>query len=400
MTRERAAYRSRWLFPGDGPPLAQATLIVEAGRIAHITSRHVPEAVDLGNVALIPPLVNTHAHLEFSHLTSPIAPALPFPRWIDGVIACRQTADLSPRARIERGVNELRECGTHLVGEIATSPASVDVLADAPLRSIVFREIIGLFPDHRAVLADLRNDFTASATDDTSMLRALSPHAPYSVHPELVEALVDVAIEFDRPIAMHLAETSGELELIAHARGEFREMLERFQLWPGDLWRDRRRILDYLTSLARAPRGLVIHGNYLDDDDIEFLAEHPQLSVVYCPRTHAYFGHGPHPLPQLLARGVNVALGTDGRCSNPDLSVWNEVLFLRQHLPSIPPETLLRMATRSGAAALGAPSSLGALRVGDPAQFSIIHNLPPHETDPYRALLHAATSATSMDAGS
>lgn len=399
MTRERAAYRSRWLFPGDGIPLERATLIVVEGRIADITLRHVPEAVDLGDVALIPPLVNAHAHLEFSHLTSPIAPARPFSRWIDGVIACRQTAGLPPGARIERGVNELREFGTHLVGEIATSPASADVLTESPLRSVVFREIIGLFPDHRAVLSDLRSEFAAGKSESATLRRAVSPHAPYSVHPELIEALVDVAIEFDRPIAMHLAETSGELELIAHARGEFREMLERFQLWPGDLWCDRRRILDYLNSLSRAPRGLVIHGNYLDDGDIAFLAEHPQLSVVYCPRTHAYFGHGPHPLPQLLARGVNVALGTDGRCSNPDLSVWNEVLFLRQHLPSIPPETLLRMATRSGAAALGAPSSLGTLCVGDSANFSIIQHLPPHESDPFRALLHAGTVATLGQAG-
>ena len=72
--------------------------------------------------------------------------------------------------------------------------------------------------------------------------------------------------------------------------------------------------------LATAHRALVIHGNYLAGDEIDFVAAHRErMSLVYCPRTHAYFGHEPYPLAEMLAAGVRVAVGTDSRASNPDL---------------------------------------------------------------------------------
>ena len=81
-------------------------------------------------------------------------------------------------------------------------------------------------------------------------------------------------------------------------------------------------------SLAQAPRALAIHGNYLDGEDIGFLAaDRSKMSVVFCPRTHAFFAHEGYPLAAMLARGVNVVLGTDSRASNPDLSLLAEMRF-------------------------------------------------------------------------
>ncbi len=187
---------------------------------------------------------------------------------------------------------------------------------------------------------------------------------------------------------MHLAETRAELELLSKGTGEFVEMLSAFGVWREGLIPKRSRILDYLEPLADVDRGLVVHGNYLSDEDIAFLAKHPQLSVVYCPRTHAYFGHENHPWPKLIEAGVRVALGTDSRASNPDLNVWEEVKFLRRKHPEVPPEQWIRWATRDGAIALFGPDTkLGTLEVGHPSCLSVVSLANREAGDPYAALL-------------
>src|SRR5205823_10181172 len=115
-----------------------------------------------------------------------------------------------------------------------------------------------------------------------------------------------------------------------------------------------RRPLDYLQTLATAHRALVIHGNYLAADEIQLLAAHRDcMSVVYCPRTHAYFGHEHYPLSQMLAAGVRVAVGTDSRASNPDLRLLAELRYIARHHPAIPRDVILRQGTLAGAEALG-----------------------------------------------
>ncbi len=108
---------------------------------------------------------------------------------------------------------------------------------------------------------------------------------------------------------MHVAESREELELLAHGTGAFRQLLDGLGVWPPKTFTAGMRPLDYLNRLAEAPRTLVIHGNYLDREEIDFLAaRRATMSVVFCPRTHAYFAHERYPLARMLARGVNVAL--------------------------------------------------------------------------------------------
>ena len=139
--------------------------------------------------------------------------------------------------------------------------------------------------------------------------------------------------------------------------------------------------------LAKSHRALVIHGNYLDDDEIGFLAAHAEnMSVVYCPRTHAYFQHDPYPLAKMIAAGVNVAIGTDSRASNPDLSVLADMRFAAKQHPLVPPATLLRMITVNAAKALGRDDEIGTLTPGKFADLAIM-KLPRRDAaDPHELL--------------
>ncbi len=163
---------------------------------------------------------------------------------------------------------------------------------------------------------------------------------------------------------MHVAESPAERELLTSGAGPFADALQDIGVWQLGLfpW-GADPLAQLIDQLAAAPRALLVHGNDLRTAEIERVAKHPQLTVVYCPRTHAYFGYEKHPVAELRKAHVRVALGTDSRASNPDLNLWREVQFLLQQRSDLSPEEIIRMATFSGADALGR-SDLGRIEAG------------------------------------
>ena len=109
------------------------------------------------------------------------------------------------------------------------------------------------------------------------------------------------------------------LELLRRGSGPMRDLLEDLGAWDATAVPHGTRPLGYLRLLAGCHRALVVHGNYLDDEEIAFLGERADsMAAVYCPRSHDWFAHRDYPLGQMLAAGVAVAVGTDGRGSSPD----------------------------------------------------------------------------------
>jgi cytosine/adenosine deaminase-related metal-dependent hydrolase len=208
------------------------------------------------------------------------------------------------------------------------------------------------------------------------------------VRPELIERLVELSAQRRIPLAHHLAETREELALLSDGEGPLVEMMQEFGQWDAAAIPAGSRPMDYLQMLAAGHRALVIHGNYLDDEEIAFLAANSErMSVVYCPRTHAFFRHEAYPLAKMLAAGVNFALGTDSRASNPDLSVPAEFQFAAKHHAAVAPAKLLRMITADAAKALGRNDEIGTLSAGKFADFAIF-DLPDNEADdPHELLL-------------
>jgi cytosine/adenosine deaminase-related metal-dependent hydrolase len=136
-------------------------------------------------------------------------------------------------------------------------------------------------------------------------------------------------------------------------------------MWDQGVIQPGSRPLDYLRLLANAPHSLVIHGNFLDEEERAFMAaQHERMSLVYCPRTHTYFQHPPYPLKDLLDRGVNVALGTDSRASNPDLDLLAEMRYIARTYDAMEPDQVLRLGTIAGAVALRRTDEIGSLTPG------------------------------------
>jgi cytosine/adenosine deaminase-related metal-dependent hydrolase len=182
-------------------------------------------------------------------------------------------------------------------------------------------------------------------------------------------------------IATHIAETPDELRLLLSRDGPFADFLSELGVlnWPG--------IGDLARTLVRTRsnrRSLLVHCNYLPADLWRHL-DRARHSVAYCPRTHAAFGHSPHPFRDFLARGVRVCLGTDSLASNPDLDILAEARFVHAKYPDFPGEQLLKMVTLSGAEALGWADECGSLEPGKSADLVAVP-LPDADGDPHELL--------------
>jgi len=344
---------------------------------------------DLGSVALLPGLVNAHTHLDLSHLARPLGePGMGFVDWIRRVIEHR--LESRPDRPVERGIAESIRCGVTTLGDVAQPAAARAPYDDAPLEIVVFLELIGLEPERITSALEASRVHVKAGRQSARWEPGLSPHAPYSVHPRLLDAVVSRTARERVPLAFHLAESREELELLGAGAGPFRELLEEMGVWTPGMIRPGTRPLDYLARLARASRALVIHGNYLDDEEIALVAEHAErMAVVYCPRSHAYFGHDPYPLEKMLAAGVAVALGTDSRASSPDLNFFEEVRAASRKHPGVPRHAILRLATLGGAGALGRDHELGTIEPGKRADLTAVALAPEADGEPYELLFEA-----------
>jgi cytosine/adenosine deaminase-related metal-dependent hydrolase len=382
---------ARWLFPVSRPPLEGGTIGIDGDRIAAVEPHgRYTAALDLGDVAVLPGLVNAHTHLDLSGLAGRCLPGHNLPDWLRSVIGSRR--QLTPE-QVERDIRQgLSDClhyGTTLVGDISAFGASYQLLRDASLRAVVFHELLGV-PVERARQAWTGAEQWLASVELTSTCRpGLSPHAPYSVRSSLFKQVAERARRDSLPVSIHLAESREEIELMYHRCGPFVEFLQGLGVWdPNGLVPG----FDEILSLYQGVSPLLLaHGTYLD-----LLSPIPKdAAVVYCPRTHAAFGHQPHPFRDMLRSGVRVALGTDSLASNPDLSVWNEVRFLHERHPDMPGADLLRLATLSGAEALGWDTETGSLEPGKSADL-VVMPLTERTGDVYGDLFHTSAGVRSV----
>lgn len=376
-----ATLTARWVFPVASPPLERGLVTVCRDRIISVDPQGSRSAdIDLGNVALTPGFVNAHTHLDLTGARGKTPPTPDFVTWLRQVIAYRRGCTSGQvAADVEAGIAESLRHGTTLVGDIAAEGATWEALERAPIRALVFRELLGLTDERAAAAWEGFLWWRESVAATETCRPGVSPHAPYSVAESLYSRALDARI----PLAIHLAETPSELDLLGERCGPLVTFLKDMNVWaPQNLMSDERRPVELARSAT--PR-LFVHSNYLSPEAISRIYD----SVVYCPRTHAAFGHPPHPFREFLQRGVRVALGTDSLASNPDLSVLAEARFVRSRHLDVSGETLLRMATLAGAEALDWEAHTGSLVAGKSADFAVVALPDRDAADPHELLFES-----------
>lgn len=392
---------ARYVFPVEGAPLAEASLTIEHGRIAWIgPARERPGDIDLGNVAIVPGFVNAHTHLELGPLADDASiTGEPIQvedevRWLGRVIAQRRGGSTdSLRAAVGQNLEESTRAGTTTLADTTTAGLSWAQVSEAPLRAVVFAELIGLKRGRGLETSAEAWDWIGSVRPEAQVVASarlgLSPHAPYST----AGWLYHKAAASRLPLSTHLAEMPEELELLEHRSGPLRRFLEDLGAWDDDWEPIGPRPSDYVRrGELRNADWLIAHGTYINPSEFwqlrpEAAPNGHRVAVAFCPRTHARFGHAQHPYRALLERGVVVCIGTDSRASSPSLSVLDEIRFLHRRDESLGGELLLTMATLFGAWALRAETATGSLKPGKSADLAVIALPDRDEPDPHRLVL-------------
>jgi cytosine/adenosine deaminase-related metal-dependent hydrolase len=381
-------YRAAWVLPIDARPVRDGWVTIDGGRVVALgdgVPRDGVREANLGNVAVMPGLINAHTHLELSYLRDRVAPSSSFTTWASQIIAERrrpeQPAEATVVSAIEAAIDESLRCGTAVVGDISNTLAPFAPLAASPLAGVLFWEIIGF-------RVEKPDELIAQAVSRLKTLRAadrlrvsLSAHAPYSVAPRLFQSIKKAVGQMPLvPSSVHLAEGAEEVELMATGGGPWQALMKAIGAWNVEWKPPGVSPVRYLADLGFLDdRVLAVHGVQMSNEDLGVLKERG-VTLVTCPRSNGHTGAGVPPIEDFYASGVPIAIGTDSLASAPDLSVFAEVATLHALAPSIPAAALLESATRRGAHALGFAADFGTIAAGKRARLLAV-DLPRRTDD-------------------
>lgn len=370
-----ACLTADWVYPVGAPPIAAGAVLVDGGRIAAVGPRSeipVPPGVptvEYRGAALLPGLVNAHTHLELTGLAGQVEHDR-FSDWIRGVRELKAARDAAWFAAAARqGVQDAFAAGITMVLDTGDSGAVLPALVEAGGAGIVYQEVFGPHPDQCAEsLAGLRARVATLSPLAAGRVRfGVSPHAPYTVSGPLYRATAALAHERRLPIAVHLAESPAETELVTGHRGPFADAWNGRGIPPianhGGSVADRRSPVAWLAAHGvLGPTTLGIHLVQVDAADIEILRT-TGTGVAHCPLSNARHGHGSAPVAALRAAGVGVGLGTDSVVSVGRLDLFAE-MRAAVALLGAGPEAGLELATTGGAALAGVAADTGRLAPG------------------------------------
>ena len=379
-------YHAAWIVPIVGPPIRDGWLTVDEGRIVDCGRGKPPEDgvapvdavddVELGDVGILPGLINAHTHLELSYLRGRVPPASRFVTWIRGVMAARgeQPDPEAPEIldAVDRAIADAIACGTAVAGDISNTLVTIPRLMQSPMAALVFYEMIRFnasVPGSSEALVEKALADVAARQPNEHVRASLAAHAPYSVAPALFRAIKHgVDREPGAPWSVHLAESVDELEFLESGTGAWRALLEEVGAWDRTWSAPRVSPVRYLDEAGLVDARLVaVHGVQLTAADLKTLAARG-ATLVTCPRSNGHTGAGVPPLEAFYAAGVRVAIGTDSLASAPDLNVFAELATMHALAPGIPAASLLESATRQGARALGFDAEYGTIESGKRAR--------------------------------
>jgi len=381
--------RAGSVHPVTAPPITDgAVLVADDGRIAAVAPHsQVPapaaaRRVEFPDAVLVPGLVNTHTHLELTHLAGR-NPEREFTRWIRTIRSLKDATTLEEFDHsAEQGVRDCWTAGVTCVADTGSTGAPLRALARLGARGFYFQEVFGPDPaDRAASLAELQAAVVRLGPVATARTRlGVSPHAPYTVSEPLYRAVADFARRESLPLAVHLAESREETALVRDGAGSFAEALRARGI---PVQAHHCSPVAYLVQRSVVQRAtLCIHCVQVDERDIALLRD-AGATIAHCPRSNRAHGHGAAPLAAFRAAGIPVGLGTDSVVSAGDVDLWAEAAAA-----GVEGEEALRLLTIEGARALGLEADIGSLEVGKQADLAVFPSTVLHRPPaPSRALL-------------
>jgi cytosine/adenosine deaminase-related metal-dependent hydrolase len=316
-------------------------LLISQGKVVDIVQPNAPvplstTRIRLPKQLLTPGLTNSHAHLELSNIPRPPYPGS-FLNWLGQVMAKGpKTPEEAALAALE-GARESAAFGVTRLVDITRFPAATRAaLATTGLAIQSCGEVTGLAKRWNRGFAMRDSAVQPDGLSGSRVQLGISPHAPYSTAADWYKTTAADARNMSLTFTTHLAETHEERQFLASHTGPFRDLWNALGDWEDGTETFPAGPVRWLEShgVLKNTRLLAAHVNDVDDEELAILAAH-DVTVVHCPRTHAYFQRPPFDLPKYLRAGVKVTLGTDSTASSGDLNLMADVRLFHSQNPAL-----------------------------------------------------------------
>ena len=358
-----------WVLPVDAPPIERGAVAFENGRVVAVggVAELGPADETYDDAAIFPGFVNAHSHLEYA-VYAGFGDGLDFGPWLMTHVQRKRHVDWAGHVAIARaGVAASLTSGITTTADASFTGAAAVACAELGLRARVHLEVFGQdaarvadFHEKRARIADYLGELVRIG---------VSPHAPYTVSPELYAA----CDALDLPVATHLAESEAEQLWVSSGTGPWTEYAHL--VLPPYGTTAIRKLAEVGVLNERVAAAHCVHA---DDEEIALLAQH-DVAVLHCPRSNAILGCGLAPLRELIAAGVRVGIGTDSPASTPSIDMFDELRTAiyaararERRGDALCATEALELATLGSARALGQEEELGSLTPGKRADLAVV----------------------------
>jgi cytosine/adenosine deaminase-related metal-dependent hydrolase len=407
--------RAAWVLPNSDPASAipDGEIVISNGKIEYVGPQRPAGSdpvIDFQEAAILPGLVNVHTHLDYTLMRGLIEDVEFFP-WIRELNARKSALTMEDwEASAICGAAEAAASGITTIGDCCDSGAAMTGAKTIGLRGTIYQEVFGIDESRsvETILQELKQkvDNLKQAAVGTRLQAGISPHAPYTVRPELMRALARYAREENLRVCIHASESQAEVELLRSGTGPFADMFVR----RGIVWNiPRKGTADYLHSLEiLGPNTLLVHGVQLAAEEREALRG-SGTAWAHCPKSNAKLGNGVAYLPMLTLENTHtdrqpaVGLGSDSVASNNGMDLFEEMRFAvlmqraaRRKIGALGASEAFEMATMGGARALGLDTEIGSLEAGKCADLCVfkldeLHSAPTYS--PLNAIVYAGRAS-------
>ena len=309
------------------------------------------------NSVIMPSMVNTHVHLEFSANKTTLVYG-DFVKWLKSVISNRDILKKNcDNNCYETAIEDMLESGVLIFGAVSSFGDDMASCFEAPQKVVYFNEILGSHPD---MVDEIKSDFDKRVQKSFELksetfIPALSVHAPYSTHPLLAKYVTNLAKKDNLLVSTHFMESKAEREWLDSGSGEFKEFLNAFNKNAKPMYSP----MEYL-GLFEGCKTTFVHANCCTQEEYEKISSLDSY-ISHCLVSNRVLNNPLLDLKTVIQNNIPLCIGTDGLSSNISLNIWDELrsaLFAHMDFDVLKlAKYLLIAATRNGAYALGLKDS-------------------------------------------
>ncbi|TSJ42839.1 amidohydrolase family protein [Mucilaginibacter corticis] len=374
-------FRADYVFPISADPIKDGVITVDdVGKIIAVSDQ-IPAGADAVpveqlNGIITPGFVNTHCHVELSHLHGKIPESGGLVEFIKGIQQLRNSDPKEIEAAAIKADNDMYENGIVAVGDISNSNVTIPVKAKSKLYYHTFVETFGFTPERADAVFNNALDLAAQFKPQSC---SVTPHAPYSVSKELFKLIKKYsdANPNKNLISIHNQECEDENKFYRYKLGSFNDLYAHFGIDISYFKPQARNSLQSVIPLLTSKQDiLMVHNTCTNLKDIYFIKRFDRrIHWCFCPNANLYIENSLPKIDLFLNQGFNITLGTDSLASNNKLCILSEMRTLQQKFPSLSTEILLQWATINGATYLGIDKEKGTLERGKTPGLNLITGL-------------------------